>query len=105
MQYGHQTYAEAREQAYLVRARRARGWARLVLWVAAGVFLVAVWQDRALAPPVHDGMMMLTEKVRYALENSDSARDFIKQTFSSPTGTSREAEFDPITSWLLKWRN
>ncbi len=105
MQYGQKIYAEAREQAYNARARRARGWARLVLWMAAAVFLMAVWQDRALAPPVHDGMTMLTEKVQYALENSDNARDFVKQAFSSPTGTSRQAEFDPITTWLLKWRN
>lgn len=103
--HSDQAYAQAREQAFKARAKRARRWARLITLALFTVFLTAVWQNRALAPPVHDGMVLITDKVQYALENSDSAREFVRQSLSSPSGTSRQSEFDPITTWLLKWRN
>ena len=99
-----QVLAEDRVLAFRARAKRARRYARLASYMIGALFLMATWQDRALAPPVHDGMVMIADKVSYALENSENAREFVKQTFSSPSGTSVQAEFDPITAWLLKWR-
>jgi len=99
-----QVRSEERMQAFRARAKRARRYARLASYMIGAFFLMATWQDRALAPPVHDGMVSIVDKVNYALENSDGARDFVKQTFSRPGGSSVQAEFDPITSWLLKWR-
>ena len=105
MQYARQNIAEERQSAYTARSKKARRWARLVLWLVVGVFLTAVWQNRALAPQVHDGMVKVAGNVQYAMENTDDVRAYVHSVLSRPSGTSVQAEFDPITTWLIKWKN
>jgi len=103
MDYIQKAQERYTEKPHVGRSTRARRWARTVLALLIFTSLCAIWQDRALAPPVHDGMHGLASHVMYAVENSDDLRGFVKQTFSSPSGTSVQQEFDPITRWLLKW--
>lgn len=103
MDYIQKAQEKYREPTSAKRSTRARRWARTVLALLIFTSLFAIWQDRALAPPVHDGMHGMASHVMYAVENSDDLRGFVKQTFSSPSGSSMQQEFDPITRWLLKW--
>jgi len=97
--------AEARQAAYRARAQRVRGWARILMVCMLAWFLVAVWQTRAIAPPVHDLMQTAAGHARYAMDNTDKLRTRIRHALNPPSGTSVQAQHDPITSWLLKWTN
>ena len=103
MDYARNALAADRARAFDARARKARGWARLVYAVLVAGFLYAAWQDRALAPPVHDGMQVVAAKISYAIENSDDLHNYVQQAFKGPSGTSAESKYDPVTRWLLKW--
>ncbi len=46
----------APEERQNPRRTRLRGWTRLLSFVLAGLCLTAIWQEKRLAPPVHDGM-------------------------------------------------
>lgn len=102
---GQDTQAEARVIAYAARARAARVWARRVILVLAAVYLVGVWQNRPLAPDVHDGMKTLAARAAHALDNTDEVRAYIRQALSRPSGTSAEPRHDAVTRWLLKWKD
>ncbi|MEQ8898954.1 MAG: hypothetical protein RID23_17885 [Roseovarius sp.] len=103
MDYIQKAQDRYREKPFAKRSDRARRWARTVLALLIFVSLYGIWQDRALVPPVHDGMHKMASHVMYAVENSDDLRGFVKQTFGSPSASSAKQEFDPITRWLLKW--
>ena len=103
MDYIQKAQERYTETPHVGRSTRARRWARTVLGLLIFTSLYGIWQERALAPPVHDGMRSMVSHVTYAMENSDDIRGFVKQTFGSPSGTSVQQEFDPITRWLLKW--
>ncbi len=105
MQFSRQIIAQERQNAYVARSKKARGWARMVLWMATAVFLMAVWQDRSLAPQIHDGMVKVKGDVQYAMENTDEMRGYIQGMFSSPSASGSAAKYDPITSWLIKWKD
>jgi len=96
--------AREREEACHARSRYARGWIRVLSWALFAVFLTAAWQNRALAPPVHEGMKRVVAQAVMLLDNSENARAFVEQSLSGPAGSSIKPEFDPITAWLLKWR-
>ncbi|WP_422026761.1 hypothetical protein [Roseovarius sp.] len=103
MDYIRKAQDRHREEPAVKRSDWARRWARTVLALLIFTSLYGIWQDRALAPPVHDGMHRMAGHIMYAVEHSDDLRGFVKQTFSSPSGSSVQQEFDPITRWLLKW--
>ena len=62
-----QARRSACQARYLARAGRARRWARVLMVVMLAAFLAAVWQTRAIAPPVHDAMHATAGDVRYWL--------------------------------------
>lgn len=103
MDYIQKAQEKYTEKPYAGRSYRARRWARTVLGLLIFTFLYGVWQDRALAPPLHDGMHKMAAHVVYAYENADSVRAFVKETFGGYSAKSMEQEYDPITRWLLKW--
>jgi len=107
MDYARETTAKDRVHAFSARASRARGWARVVYALLVAAFLFGAWQDRALAPPVHDGMKVVVERTRYAVENSDEVRTWLKGLFSSTGGgiSSAKPQYDPVTRFLLQWQN
>ncbi|MEQ9674530.1 MAG: hypothetical protein RLO10_08710 [Roseovarius indicus] len=103
MDYIQKAQEKHQERPHAARAVRARRWSRRVFALLILVFLYAVWQDRALAPPIHDGMQKTVSLAAGFVENSGDIRSYVKQTFGSSSGTSVEQQYDPITRWLLKW--
>ena len=51
------------------KVRRLTRWAGLVL---VGLCLSAVWQDKALAPPLHDGMQRVAGLAMEYIEGSEA---------------------------------
>lgn len=103
MDYARKALAEDRERAFGARAAHARGWARLAYAVLVALFLFASWQDRALAPPVHDGMKVTVERVVWMAENTDEVRAYIQGLMRSSSGTSAKPQHDPVTRFLLQF--
>lgn len=62
----------AAEERHTARQRRIRGWARFLRFVLAGLCLGAIWQERALAPPVHDGMNKVADLAMTYIEDSET---------------------------------
>ncbi len=87
------------------RARRARRWARLVFCAALALFLAAAWQERALAPPLHDGMRVLAGRMNAMLDGPEGLRFRLGQALARPSTTGSGSDLAPITAWLLQWRN
>jgi len=44
------------EERTNARSNKLRGWTRMLSFVLVGLSLTAIWQEKRLAPPVHDGM-------------------------------------------------
>ena len=106
MDYARNAIVTERVRACEARASRARGWARVAYALLVASFLFAAWQDRALAPPVHDGMKVVAERAVWAAGNTDEVRAWIKGVFDSPSGTtSVKSQYDPVTRFLLQWEN
>lgn len=103
MDYIQKAQDKHAERPQAARSVKARRWSRRVFALLIFTFLFAVWQDRALAPPIHDGMQKIVSHAVGFVENSDDIRAYVKETFSSPSGTSVQEKYDPITRWLLKW--
>lgn len=95
---------DTRDIARKARAKRARIWARRVIMAMVVLGLFAIWQDRRLAPQVHDGMRSLAVFVQGSLDGQEKTSGWLKRALSSPTGaTSIQQKHDPVTRWLLKW--
>jgi len=60
-----------REERRLARSARARSMARLVNVALFAAVLGAIWQERALAPPVHDQMQSMAVRVADLMGGSD----------------------------------
>ncbi|MBZ0123286.1 MAG: hypothetical protein K8F31_05315 [Roseovarius sp.] len=103
MDYARKALAQDRERAFGARAARARGWARLAYAALVAMFLFAAWQDRALAPPVHDGMKVTAERIVWVTENTDEVRAYIRGLMRSPSGSSAKPQHDPVTRFLLQF--
>lgn len=103
MDYIQKAQEKHQERPHLARAVTARRWSRRVFALLIVVFLYAAWQDRALAPPIHDGMQKTVSLAADFVENSDDIRTYVKQTFGGTANHSVEQQYDPITRWLLKW--
>ena len=71
------THAQSRADRFDRRARRARSLASLVMFALVGTSLTAIWQDRRLAPPVHDGMLVVQAKTAEMLEESGVAQTYL----------------------------
>jgi hypothetical protein len=95
---------ESRVERFQERARTARKWSRLTFVCLIGACLGAIWQDRALAPQVHDRMQVVAGRATEFIENSESTRASLL-AMSEFTGNGSQSEFGPITEALLKLRN
>ena len=105
MDYVDAAKSEARSRAYAARSRYANRWARFMLWAVAGIGLYAVWHERGLAPPVHDGMVRVAEVTTLAFEDVETSRGFVRSLFSGSNGMAGQGQYNAITQWLLDNRN
>jgi hypothetical protein len=95
---------DTRQDRVLARAKEARKWARLVQVCLLGTCVTAIWQDRALAPPVHDQLKFSAAWAGDMLESTQGAKSYLT-AMSGFSGNGNQSEFDPITEALLKMRN
>lgn len=104
------TYAfvnqDLRQERYKKRARKARNFARFLMFCLIFTSGVAIWQDRALAPPIHDkmqeGMALALEKI----EQSETASAYLTTITNYLGGTSANGQkFDPLGDALAKLKN
>ena len=95
---------ETRIERFQKRAQGARRLSRYVRLMLIAATFTAIWQDRNLAPPVHDRMVVVAEKVVMLIEDSEGMSTKIS-AMTRFSGGGNKGEFDPITSALLKMRN
>ena len=86
------------------RSRSARKWSRLTFVCLLGACLAAIWQERALAPQVHDRMLVAAAWAGDLAEKSQGARASLL-AMSEFKGNGSQSQYDPITEALLKLRN
>lgn len=95
---------ESRVERFQERSKAARKWSRLTLACLIGACLTAIWQERALAPLMHDRMQVAAGYATELLESSESTRASLL-AMSEFAGNGSQSEFGPITEALLKLRN
>ena len=95
---------ELRLERRNARNVRARRWARLSAYAIGICCLTATWQERALAPAVHDGKVVAADAaVTFIYESEHSGFSTALSHFGS-RGLNA-SEYDPITEALLRARN
>lgn len=95
---------ELRLERRAARNVRARRWARLSTYALGICCLAATWQERALAPAVHDGMIVVADAATtFIVESENSGFATAMSNFGG--GGLDSSTFDPITDALLRARN
>ncbi|MEO1138241.1 MAG: hypothetical protein AAFW87_02185 [Pseudomonadota bacterium] len=97
------TSQEMRLERFKARSQTARKWFRLGTLGLVGLCLTAIWQDRAIAPVVHDKMQVAYQFSLDVLESNEGARGYLT-AMTNFSGNGNQSEFDPITEALLKLR-
>ena len=65
--------AEAqKEERAAARSAKARKYARVLRLCLFGLILTAIWQEKRLAPPVHDGMQKVAAMAMEYIESSET---------------------------------
>jgi hypothetical protein len=91
------------EDRYAARSSRAR---RLAAWVRLALFacvLTAIWQDKALAPPVHDGMQQVASLASSALGSSSTVQSYLSMA-TTTLPSMNDGEMDPVSKLVRKLR-
>ncbi|MHA7849437.1 hypothetical protein [Roseovarius sp.] len=92
-----------REDLYAARSHRAKrlaGWVKLALFACV---LTAIWQEKALAPPVHDQMQDVAALASSALGGSQTVQSYLSMATTTLT-TMNDSETDPVSKLVLKLR-
>tara|TARA_R110000851_G_scaffold27012_5_gene76189 strand:- start:704 stop:1039 length:336 start_codon:yes stop_codon:yes gene_type:complete len=85
----------------LARSRRARRWAWMTS-VSLGICaLVAIWQERALAPGVHDALQGAVAQAQSMIEGNETARALLAR-LDGGIAVAKDAGLDPLTALLLR---
>ncbi|MEM7074087.1 MAG: hypothetical protein AAGA28_14170 [Pseudomonadota bacterium] len=89
-----------RRDARIASARRL---SRLSVYALFACTLAAIWQERTLAPPVHDGMIVLVDQaVTFIYESEGSG---YSTAMTGLGGGADGSQYGLITDTLLKLRN
>ncbi|WP_371223306.1 hypothetical protein [Roseovarius sp. 2305UL8-3] len=67
----------APEERQKKRRTKLRGWTRLLTYVLAGLCLTAIWQEKRLAPPVHDGMQRVVGIAMHYIDQNEALSDVL----------------------------
>ncbi|AWZ22509.1 conserved hypothetical protein [Roseovarius sp. EC-HK134] len=94
-------FADPAESKTAARARRARRWT-WVAGVSLGVCgLLAIWQERALAPGVHDGMQRLVAQAQGVMDGNEAVRALLAGV-DGGVDVAKDAGLAPLTALLLR---
>ena len=96
---------EMRLERRAARNKRARRWARVSPYALGICCLTAIWQDRALAPAVHDGMIVVADATTTFIYESENSGFATAMSNFSGVGGLDASQFDPITDALLRMQN
>ncbi|MFK7938732.1 MAG: hypothetical protein AB8B82_05090 [Roseovarius sp.] len=61
-----------KDEKTAARSAKARGYARWMVLCLMVLCLSAIWQDKRLAPPVHDGMQHVSELAMGYINSSEA---------------------------------
>ena len=92
-----------REDLYAARSHRARrlaGWVKLALCACV---LTAIWQEKALAPPVHDKMQDVAALASSALGGSQNVQSYLSMA-TTTLPSMNDGEMDPVSTLVRKLR-
>jgi hypothetical protein len=96
--------ADPAQSKSAARARRARRWAWMT-GVSLGICaLVAIWQERALAPGVHDGLQGVVARAQNLLDGNGSVRALLAR-LDGGVDVAKDAGLDPVTALLMRAMN
>ena len=101
MEYLKEAKYAARKQACVERSRKANRWARRMLWIAAGLGFFAVYQNRELAPPVHDGMFTGAAVSQDIWGGAHETRGAVQGLFAGGSDAGAAPKYNALTQWLL----
>jgi hypothetical protein len=85
----------------LARARRARRWAWMTSASLGLCVLLAIWQERALAPGVHDALQGAVARAQSMIDGNETARAFLAR-FDGGVTVAKDSGLDPLTALLLR---
>jgi len=85
----------------LARARRARRWAWMTSASLGLCVLLAIWQERALAPGVHDALQGAVARAQGMIDGNETARAFLTR-FDGGVTVAKDSGLDPLTALLLR---
>lgn len=72
--------SESREERRLERSARARSLSRWMKLALYATVMAAIWQERALAPPVHDRMQALATLAGDYIARSDTLAAYLPRS-------------------------
>lgn len=94
-------FVKSKEPKTVVRARRARRLARPTGAMLVACILVAIWQEPALAPAVHDGMQHVVVLAQDVTEGNDYVRAMLAR-LNGGVDVAGVPGVDPVTALLLR---
>lgn len=80
-----------KEVAIAARSARARKYARVMKFTLFVLILTAVWQDKRLAPPVHDGMQLIAGKAIEYIESNETLSEALDNAQKSYAAMKRDS--------------
>ncbi|MCZ0812770.1 MAG: hypothetical protein ACQEVT_03995 [Pseudomonadota bacterium] len=89
-----------REERRLARSARARSLARLVNVALFAAVLGAIWQERALAPPVHDQMQSMAVRVAGLMGGSETLQAYFPRGADGLSASADTGLADALTRKL-----
>jgi len=92
-----------RQDRYAARAHRAERWAGWVKLALVATVLAAIWQDKALAPPVHDQMQRVAGLAASTLDRSDTVQAYLSMATTSLPSTT-DGDIDPVSKLVRDLR-
>ncbi|KJS44870.1 MAG: hypothetical protein VR71_04370 [Roseovarius sp. BRH_c41] len=97
-------FSDSAETKAAARARRAQRWAWLtgVSLLVCGV--IAIWQEPALAPEVHDGLQGLVTLAQGVIDGNETVRAMLTR-LDGGVDLAKDAGLDPVTALLLRAQN
>ncbi|WP_297542285.1 hypothetical protein [Roseovarius sp.] len=63
--------------------------------------LLAIWQERALAPGVHDALQGAVARAQTMIDGNETARAFLAR-FDGGVTVAKDSGLDPLTALLLR---
>ncbi|MEL7013732.1 MAG: hypothetical protein AAFO72_10690 [Pseudomonadota bacterium] len=83
----------------------ARRWARVATYALGICCLAATWQERAIAPAVHDGMIVVADTATTFIYESENKGWATAMSNFTGLGGLDASQYDPITDALLRAQN